>query len=792
MKQCKKKILWVLASLFLAFLVTFVFLGIEMIEPIQIMNTNELNSIPCEEIVGEITDGKVVKQQFVCNQEELNSLAIRIATYSSIKDSKLFAELNDLTSNQKIQTWTSDTKSIGDNSFSLYTLDQKLTDVKGHVFEFILTSDALSGNAVTLWKNNAKCYEGNLSINQVEIEGQLVLGFNVLQSSSRINYIYLFIVSFLLSLFVCFLLQGKWVSSFTLFFKKVIILLGKQYKKVLLFVSIEVGLIVLVIGIEILITLKGWGGPTTAGYINEFRAAFIFICISTIVLFVFLRRDLEKKPENVFLGIAFIIGCLYVYCLPSEVFISWDEAIHYYRAVSLSRCITGKANIAEAWLYQNNGLRPENFREISSLIQNQQMLQSMYDTGVTTAIQADYLKHIWVICYIPSALALWFGRILHLPYVMIFYLGCFANLSLYMFLCYAAIKKVKSGKMIIVVVSLMTTAVFLAARYSYDTWVTGFYILGISYFIAAMQQKEVLSVHELIIMWGALFFGSFAKAIYFPIMGCLLLIPADRFMMKKQYIQFKILVLSSIGMLAASMVLSVIYLPFILIILYIVCYLIYQVAHKWSKKQCIIFGGIGTLIGICGMLVLAYMVIPGLLGPGDLRGGKVNASAQFLSILQHPIEYLKVLWNFLSKTYLNYGANDGWAYNLGSLAYLGLSKLKFIPTLLLILVSVTDKNQYDIWKRENSVRWIMIFLILITICMIATVLYISFTPYGAKEILGCQARYLIPLFLPFCALIGSSKIQNCMNRRLYHGIIISSSGVILLINLWDYMVSLYY
>lgn len=792
MKKHIKCFIWMGISSGIACLILLVAMMGRIIEPIQAIDTSKMEEIPCESIVGEITEGTVIQQQFLLEEDELTSFAVRVATFSSVKDCKLFVELKDITENQVIQSWKVNAKGIGDNSFNTYILNEKLTDIKGHVFELTFTSDAVGGNAVTLWKNNACRYQGGLAINHENAEDQLVLGFNVLKSSSRINYIYLWIVSFFLVFFSYYVLKSKWRERCQGVFQSFLSWIRKSYKKILKLIGIELGLAFVVLGIELLISTHHWIEPNTAGLINEFRAAFSFVVLSTLVLFLFMHKDLEKKPENVFLICAFMIGCLYIYCLPSEVFVSWDEAIHYYRAVSLSHCISGKANAAEFWLYQNNGLRPENFKEISQLVEGQAMLQGLYDTGGTAAIQANYLKNIWIISYIPSAIALWIGRALHLPYTIIFYLGCLANLILYITLCYFSIKKVKSGKMIVVVVSLMTTAFFLAARYSYDTWVTGFYILGMAYFLAAMQRKQALCNREMVVMWGAFFFGSFAKTIYFPIMACLLLIPVCKFKTPKVCIQFKLLVLASMGGLAAGMILSIIYLPFIMMGIYTVCYMTYKIVRKWSTQKRIVTGGIVSIIGLAGGIAILYQFVPELLGVGDLRGGAVNASAQFLNILEHPIDFFKILWKFLSETYFSYESSQGWTYNLRSMAYLGLSNWKFIPVLFLIVVSITDKNEFDIWKRENTVRWSMVFVSIITVCMIATVLYISFTPYGSSEILGCQARYMIPLFFPVFSLIGSSRIQNQMNRKVYHGTVIAGSSALLFVNLWQCMVSLYY
>lgn len=791
MKLNKKMLFAGMTACIVSFIIVCICHLTEMIGPIQTFSTSRLEILACQDVVGEITNDVVIKQEFVAEESEIDSFAFRVATYSAIKDSNLFVTLYDKTENRVLQKWERNTKGIGDNSFTTFVLDTKLEGIQGHMLELEITSDASGGNAVTLWTNQSNNYQGILQINDIEQSGQIALGSNVLSSSSRINYVYLFVISFIVLLGLYFAVQYNILKKLCNWISRKVQWVSENYKKLLFIGVLESLCFAMVLGIELCLYNFGYTS-SSMGYINEYRAAMIFSCFSIIVFFVYFRKSIEKRPENLFLAVSLIIGCLYVYSLPAEVFVSWDEAIHYFRAVSLSRCITGQASSAEAWLFNNNGLRPENFRNIAQLTQQQIMLQEMYNTGITSPIRAEYLKEIWVVCYLPSAVTIALGRFLGLPYTVVFRMGAASNMALYVVLCYFAIKKVKSGKMIISVVSLMTTSMFLAARYSYDTWLTAWYILGTAYFLASMQRNQKVSFHELCIMWGAFFFGSFAKVVYFPIMCCLLFIPMEKFENKEQCVEYRISVITSVFILAAGMVIDVIYLPILFAIMYAVCHMVYRVCCKLSRKQVII--GASTVLLVCGCvgLLVAYKVLPGMLGIGDTRGGAVNAGAQFTNILNHPIEYLKVLENFLSKTYLNYNASDGWTYNFRSLAYLGLSSWKFIPVLLFLYVLVTDKNEYDAFKNVGKIRLGFICIIFVTICMIATVLYISFTPYLSTEIAGCQARYLIPLALPFAAILGSSKVQNHSNRYLYNGVIMISCFSILILNSWEMMGSLYF
>lgn len=787
----KKSVQTGLAAALALFLVLILHLAGNL-APIRTIDTSNMEDIPCEEAIGEIREDTVVKQQFVFEQDILNSFAVRVATYKSVKDSTLSVTLTDLTLNKKVQSWSVETKSIGDGAFQTFSLNQELNDVRGHIFELQITSDAQKGNAVTLWQNGQSLYQGEMSINNTLQDGQLVLGFNVLSSVSYVNYVYAFFLTFGFVVFLLFLFWKKPWRYYVQPLRRELSFVKQEKKKIIAFTITEVILLPICFVAEKLISKFDLLQPNTVGAFNEFRFAFLFVCLSAIALLAYSYKHLDARPEIIVFLLLLGVGSLYVFSLPSEVFISWDEAIHYNRAVSLSYCIGGEQNAAEYWLYSGNGLRPENYHVIEQLNAAQIDFQNMFHVGATAPVDSAALGSLWIICYLPSALGLLIGRIFHFPYHIIFMMGAFANLLLYSVLVYLAVRKVKSGKMILTAIALMTTTVFLASRYSYDIWVIGFFLLGMSYFLSAMQTQGTIGKKDLVVMWAAFFFGSFAKSIYFLIMSCLLFLPKEKFTSKKQHVLFKTAVLASMGALAAGMVLPFVLIPAIFALFYGVCYFAYLIIQKMSKKQLIIVGTVCTILIVAVGMLAAYKIVPGMLGEGDLRGGAVNPSEQYLDILNNPFEYIKILFNFLSQKYLSFTHVNGWTINFSFMAYVGVSSIRFLPAVLLILVAATDKNRYDTWGKQWKVRLGMVISVFATICLMATALYIDFTPYGSKEILGCQARYLIPLFYPFFALIGSAKIQNRMNRKWYNGIVIGISTVILLTNIWTLLISAYY
>ena len=123
--------------------------------------------------------------------------------------------------------------------------------------------------------------------------------------------------------------------------------------------------------------------------------------------------------------------------------------------------------------------------------------------------------------------------------------------------------------------------------------------------------------------------------------------------------------------------------------------------------------------------------------------------------------------------------------------YMGQATLHIVAFVMLWIVAMTDKNKNDMWRRYNIVKLSSILICSIIIVLMATALYVSFTPVGSGVINGCQPRYLIPLILIFFSLIGSNKIENKIPQIVYNGMVISGVSVILMVSIWQVVIRMY-
>ena len=297
-----------------------------------------------------------------------------------------------------------------------------------------------------------------------------------------------------------------------------------------------------------------------------------------------------------------------------------------------------------------------------------------------------------------------------------------------------------------------------------------------------------MNAKDMAVIVGASTIALFPKAVYFPLLAVYLWIPKKKFETADQYRRFMSAVLASIGLLASGIVLGYLWIVPIWIVYYGICNAFGKFFERIGKKKrnLLLLGGAGVVIAAA--LLVVYFVLPALLGEGDIRGGEgVNAAMQVRFILENPLQYAKILINFLKDYYLSF--DESWKNIFNMLGYLGTTGCHVISLILLVFVTVTDKGEADQWKGHIAVRWTTVLMSLATICLIVTALYISFTSVANTSVGGCQPRYLIPLLYGFCATIGSSRIENKMNKSWYHLGIITVTGGILMYNIWNLVVS---
>lgn len=449
----------------------------------------------------------------------------------------------------------------------------------------------------------------------------------------------------------------------------------------------------------------------------QFSQYWLILTITGIPLaFYRFQKQIGRHVEIGFLIISLSIGILLISTIPKCSIVSWDEAIHFERTIGVAGLGVERMTSADI-ITQTLGANfdPE---IISGRVE---MLNEKFAQGSVREIWTGFFYD--QLGYLPAALGIFFGRLFRCPYHVIFLMGKFLNLLSYVMLVYFSIRRLKSGKVILSIIALFPTNLFLASNYSYDPWVTGWFILGFSNFVSELQQpNKLLNWKTSTGLILPFLIGCGPKAVYAPFMLILLLMHRKKFFSDKHSRWFRILVLYS------------------------------------------------TIIAILSFLAPFLTQIGAGEFVGDTRGySDVDSGKQVIFILKNPISYAVILLRFLVKEYLTFDAS---ALYMTEFAYLGNAGKHVLLVAALMVAVFTDKNEYDLKMMSSKFRVNVLLAFFVTVCAVASALYVSFTPVGEATVYGCQLRYLLPILFPVYFVIGSPHVENHMNKNLYNTVLL--------------------
>lgn len=451
-----------------------------------------------------------------------------------------------------------------------------------------------------------------------------------------------------------------------------------------------------------------------------YRSLLLVLELLLSIAFVFLAiKFLGRKVEFLFLALAITLGSYLSFALPPVTNLALDDQIHYERALGLSFLGHGEVGALEGELVdvpwgRGGGLNHERIDEFCKRMEEVGSDSNATDNGresigFVVPVSGESYLFVPIVGAIPSALGLWMGRLLHLSFVGTFILGRWFNLLFYVLVVFGAIGITPVKKVLFAVVGLLPTALFLASGYSYDPWLLSLSMLGIALFVRLHRSSSVgsLTVASFIPCFISLSLAIMVKAVYFPLLGLLFLMPKRCF------------------------------------------------ASSGEARRCR-----GAVLGLV-LLLVASFILPMLFSSaaqaGDVRGGAdVNALGQVIYITRHPLEYMKTLLCFILG-YISPIASNGYsvyyAYIGSDISAFPLSVVSTVPLIILLASAQTAFGDeaafsFSFWSK----CWISL-LVILTIALSATALYISFTGVGNEEIAGMQPRYLLSLLIPSLMMV---------------------------------------
>ncbi|MEK4061089.1 MULTISPECIES: DUF2142 domain-containing protein [Paenibacillus] len=443
--------------------------------------------------------------------------------------------------------------------------------------------------------------------------------------------------------------------------------------------------------------------------------------------------SIKLKPQHIFLLLASIFGLLWVLLVPP--FQSADEFAHFYRAYEISERNLVTENIDG----QIGNYLPSAIRDFEAAVGGGTITRN-YENKASIDILKDAAKiHVTPgendfflfpssavyhpIVYLPQAIGIKIGSLLDTNLLVTFYLGRFFNLFAYIAMTYFAIKLIPKLKYTLLLLSIMPMTLNQAASLSADALTNGALFLFFAYLMYLIFNIEIKHINrkQVFILLVLTCLVAASKNAYFLFCLLVVLLPKEKTKGFKQYITYVSAIIAS-----------------------------------------------GLLVVISWMIVLKYIHVTFPIDP----------KAQLLTVFQHPFQFTEKLINTFVEfdyLYIQFVGVFGWGET--SVHYLsGIIFLCLLTVSVIIEMKNTDHPLNDI-KRG----FILFAASILTVIIIASTLYLTWTQEAGNVIYGIQGRYFIPVSIIFLYSIYllTPLIKRIRQQYVYSILII----VVLLLSL---------
>ncbi len=456
--------------------------------------------------------------------------------------------------------------------------------------------------------------------------------------------------------------------------------------------------------------------------INKYRMLFVFILV-LLAGSLFVDRELaSKKIEYYFFAFSVLFGCLIIYMIGPGYY-TWDEEAHFKNVYTLASDSEIEWN-QSAWEFYNKELPDVTGKDENYLL-------TYYTNAVESNVMYTIPRDSTAVgmshqMYVPFAVVYRICSALGIPFAYKIMAMRIFNLLVCSLIVAFAIHIAKARKLLIAFCFMLPTLVFQMSTITYDGLTNALILLGSVLWMNEMVERDrKLSWASVLGSLLCITVGSFAKAVYIPLILMMFLYPVSKFSSKNQRRVFRILI-----------------------------------------------------VVIC-LLMIATFAAPvvsdtaGTVSAGaDARGGETSTGGQIMSMIYHPLASAKLMITnvFSFDNFRNLGnpVDDSYlfttlfAMNFALLGVLGDQwNLLLIPALLLVFLCCYDQKEPVVLRKKERV--FVAVVVLLAVCFIWGALYLSFTEVGSESIAGVQARYYLPFILPVACVVFSHRIQIRVN-----------------------------
>lgn len=433
-------------------------------------------------------------------------------------------------------------------------------------------------------------------------------------------------------------------------------------------------------------------------YFYKIILMILTLLMSTITL-IYMTNNLIKNVLIMFMTLGIL------FCSTTQLNGSLDEKKHFMSAFNIS---VGNFN------YKENNISEESIEKIPRvcpLNESMKFFGEKYENKKfeNNEVDVDSKPSVYnFMIYLPSAIGIMVGKVLHGSVADIYIMGRIFNLLAYVLLLMSIIKQLPFKKNVFFVIYMMPIIILLAGSYSIDGMCVGIVGLFIAYCLKLYKSPEEIKTNHI----------------------------------------FKLAILFALSLLAKEM--SYMFICLLIFIMPLIKII------KQNKKSMLI-----ATIGVIGiMLILVKSIFFGESHAlvSDPRSGGTDVKQQLQFVINNPISDINIAINHIKGTLFNFH----WLSYINPSNFFGEASIVFVVHFIFLLYVAISDNSFRFKIKEK------IIIVLTFLAVFGTgslVMYLSFTPVGHDMILGYQTRYIFPILPLLFMIINNNNQEKNRNTK---------------------------
>lgn len=449
---------------------------------------------------------------------------------------------------------------------------------------------------------------------------------------------------------------------------------------------------------------------------------FGFIVLDLLFFIIMKKMYKNLKLENIFLLLSVFFGLFYIVGFPPSQLP--DDTPDYLRTLEVSKLqlTTPQKNEKVGRNLSENIGKVYSSKKYSDLkrIKDLKLNNNLRFYGYAN-------KSLYAfVCYIPQALGVGLARILNFPILIQIIFGKVFNYLLYIILIYLSIKYIPIKKELILFISLLPMSLQEATSLSPDSLIISSLIALISFIIYQRTNKNTKMNNRNMILLAVLSVViSLCKIVYLPLVFLIYLIPNNKFKSSKQkYIYCSI-----------------------------VCFISIVLNLYW--------------LSISSSYLVAFH-------------GRSNSSLQLKYILSNPIGYIIILYRTIDYYILIY-LEEMVGCSLGQFV-VGTSPIMVLISIIILFMLLIGRLKKGKTIFNILEKTYIAVLLIGTVLLMFTSLYMQWTGYKASMVDGVQGRYFIPLLTIFSMLFSKEQEKEYGKKLTYFIFFMNIMSVLAIFN----------